>query len=154
MKIIQKTFYVTDDGKEFTDEKSAQEYVELKGTLEAILAPLGKIPNLSSEEYHQHSLSEVNGVYIDLLNFCKKRKPTEAVYTQVNPYCFDNTYATNLVYALDRFGIESRLIINAWARLACIDSLAREFNQPYFASTKDPFDAKRKGIPERKDTFL
>lgn len=31
MKIIQKTFYVTDDGKEFTDEKSAQEYVELKG---------------------------------------------------------------------------------------------------------------------------
>jgi len=140
VEIITKTYYKTSDGKEFATQKEAEDHESLRASLVSILKPLGKRPTLKNEEFIQHDINVVNTVYQRLFSFCKDRKPREIIWDRVTDD-FSSESTNNISYAIDRFGIDSSIVVYVWNRLACIDNSGREFNQPYFAITKDAFEA-------------
>lgn len=135
MKKIQK--YQADDGVEFNDKKTCEDYELLCAKVKIVMSQLPSKPDddgcrfSNGHGFIQHTEVVVTKVKLELLDL---------IGTQISHPWIEQTRSgiAHLSYVgrlLDDYGI--RPLSNAWNRLYCIDVYFREWGQPYYAINPD-----------------
>lgn len=107
------TVFQADDGSRWDREKDALERDAMHREAEAAESPLGERPNLGSDEYVQHASKAIDAAHKSYIDLAVK------YFGTTNPRVVDDS--GNPVYSL-------------MYRLRCIDALAREWQQVYYAN--------------------
>lgn len=126
------------DGSEFYEESKCRDYETLIAEVEQIMSAFPPLPQndgckfANGGGYIQHSKENFDSVKAALLDvagrFCSHRWIEQ---TKADP-------SVHLSWAARLIGETGlRPLENAWNRLMCIDTLYREWGQPYFASNPE-----------------
>lgn len=136
MEIITK--YKAVDGSEFNTENQCLDYECLIRKVDNIMKDLPPLPKDEGCEftngggYVQHDKICLRKVKINLLEEIKKHINHKWVQQTIDDENVHPSYVSRLI---DDCGI--RPLSKAWDRFNCIDELAREWGQPYFANNSD-----------------
>lgn len=137
--MIEVTQYKTVDGYIYRDEKAAKRHEEILYRVQAALEKLPEV-NLkylsSGEGYYQHELKNVTAfrwaiyeIAQDVMKEDIKRQKEE--FGKTDTYLAYKTHPSWFGRLLDG---ECPPLEKAYVRMACIDGLCREWEQPYFAN--------------------
>lgn len=139
MKAITK--YVSDDGREFTDEAKCVAYEVLCAKVAAIMSKLDPIPDLPScgfangGGYLQHDPVIAAEARIALLVLANEVMPHRwFAETIANPDA-DSSWASRMIGEMSE-----PCLWKAWSRFGCMTKGFREYGQPYFRL--NPSEAK------------
>lgn len=135
MKEIVKVQYQADDGTLFSSCEQCANYELSSYKVEAIVSKLGNKPKLSDEQYIQHSMTTVNDVRRDLCMLANSVWAHKWFVQTAEDPSTHSSWAGRLISEMDNPKLNA-----AWYRIMCIDSLGREWQQPYFANNT-PSDA-------------
>ncbi len=124
--------YISNDGVEFNSEAACLKHERVALLIQGALAPLGAVPKLSGEEFHQHSIEDVRKASAAVLEIIQYEYPDKSISEYTIDKCSPNNpnvWLTWLGRYCDEFSISRSL-----HRLRCINQhTGREYEQPYFA---------------------
>ena len=132
MKSIIK--YVSEDGREFTDEQSCVTYEALCKEVNAIMSrliPRPDLPSCSFENgagYIQHDASTAQEAKLGILSIAKRIYPHAWFDQSISDKNVDPSWAGRIIGEFSQ-----KCVYQAWSRFQCMDKQFREYGQPYYA---------------------
>lgn len=133
MQVLTK--YKSDDGREFLDLSKCIAYEALCKEIGEIMSQLVPIPDLPScsfqngAGYIQQDKNTVTFVKLALLKIANTIFPHTWFQQELDGKDVHPSWAGRLIGDMDEICVRS-----AWYRISCIDCVAREYGQPYYAS--------------------
>ncbi len=128
------TKYRASDGSEWNTLVEADKRESLCCAVADIMAPLGPAIDLSDDHYLQHNVATVLAARVGILKLCGRLYPNlQAFHHESLLDIHPMSYVGRLLSE-----IGGPLYDAAWSRFMRIDSMGREFQQPYYALNGHP----------------
>lgn len=128
--------FKANDGTEFMDKQECADYELLIDRVNSIMNTLPKPPSsrefLNGCGYLQHDKLKLRNAKVSLLVLCQEYTNHRWVQQTMDD---ETVHPSWVARVLGDYGI--RPLERAWYRFQCIDSLYREWGQPYFANNPD-----------------